>query len=126
MGTMNWHPLLLSLPSLAMLARRPRPAALAQRNRPGRPNRQSWPAWNLDIGQDVQLLPVARGEQLQLQATEGRIWLTCEDCPQDIFLEPGTAPWMINGPARLRVSAEGQANARLYGLHRRTGSTNRP
>lgn len=60
----------------------------------------------------VQTLHVRRGNTALLETERGRVWLTCEGRPDDHFLDAGQR-LLVQGPARLRVSAEGTEDASL-------------
>lgn len=48
----------------------------------------------------------------ELRVLRGRVWLTREGWPQDVFLDAGQH-WRVEGAARLHLSAEGESGAQL-------------
>lgn len=58
-----------------------------------------------------QAIRLGTGSHL-LQSGQGRVWLTREGDISDYFVAPGT-PLLLQGPARLHVSAEGASPAAL-------------
>lgn len=62
--------------------------------------------------QPVRTLRIPPGQTAVLEAENGRIWVTCDGRPEDLFLQAGQR-LSFTGPARLRVSAQGSEAARL-------------
>ncbi|WP_313077581.1 DUF2917 domain-containing protein [Melaminivora sp.] len=90
----------------------PRFSPLAWLRRSARPAPPRWRELSLPARQPVHVVEVPRGARLLLQGRGGRVWLTCDGRPDDLFLEAG-AQLAVTGPARLRLGAYGDVDARL-------------
>jgi len=60
----------------------------------------------------VRLLQCPAQGRTELRVRHGRIWLTCEGRPEDVFLDAGEG-WTVSGAARLHLNAENGQEAML-------------
>lgn len=57
-------------------------------------------------------LAIAGGVGAHIRVVDGQIWLTEEDCLEDVFLGPG-ASYTLSHPGRVVIESDGQARVTL-------------